>query len=692
MEFLISDTFSNSLGKLNNDEQKAVKTTAFDLQMNPANPGMQFHRIDKAKDPNFWSIRVNKDIRIILHKSNASLLLCYVDHHDKAYSWAEKRKLEVHPKTGAAQLVTIRETVKEITVPKYTEVKVKKELPPLFSSFSKEELLSYGVPEEWLDDVKQVNEDSIFDLIEHLPQEAGEALLELATGSKPEKLSIIEKDANPFKHPDAQRRFRVMQNSEDLAIALEYPWEKWAVYLHPTQKEIVEKEFNGPARVSGSAGTGKTIVALHRAVSLLKKNENVRVLLTTFSDPLANILKRKLRQLLHNQPKLGDRIDVESIGNVGLRFYKIHFGSYKIIKPEEEKEILNKISIEIKEAKFSLRFLYSEWKEIIDAWQIKEEDVYLQFKRLGKKTRLPEIKRKMLWQIFQRTRKAIKEKKLLTSAELFYQLSLKMEEVNNPPYHHIIVDEAQDIHPMELKFLASMVREQQDSLFFAGDLGQRIFGQPFSWKSCGVDIIGRSKNLKINYRTSHQIRNQADRLLGNEISDVDGNVEKRIGTVSLFNGPYPEIKIFDSKKEEQSYVTDWIKDTLKKGLNPEEIGIFVRTEKELERASSALEKEGLKFKILTKKVETTGGYISLSTMHLAKGLEFKNVILMACEDEVIPLADRIENAADDVELEEIYNTERHLLYVAITRARDFLLITAVSPESEFLDDLKETSI
>ncbi|MCB1157423.1 MAG: ATP-dependent helicase [Leptospiraceae bacterium] len=692
MEFLISDTFSNSLGKLNNDEQKAVKTTAFDLQMNPANPGMQFHRIDKAKDPNFWSIRVNKDIRIILHKSNASLLLCYVDHHDKAYSWAEKRKLEVHPKTGAAQLVTIRETVKEITVPKYTEVKVKKELPPLFSSFSKEELLSYGVPEEWLDDVKQVNEDSIFDLIEHLPQEAGEALLELATGSKPEKLSIIEKDANPFKHPDAQRRFRVMQNSEDLAIALEYPWEKWAVYLHPTQKEIVEKEFNGPARVSGSAGTGKTIVALHRAVSLLKKNENVRVLLTTFSDPLANILKRKLRQLLHNQPKLGDRIDVESIGNVGLRFYKIHFGSYKIIKPEEEKEILNKISIEIKEAKFSLRFLYSEWKEIIDACQIKEEDVYLQFKRLGKKTRLPEIKRKMLWQIFQRTRKAIKEKKLLTSAELFYQLSLKMEEVNNPPYHHIIVDEAQDIHPMELKFLASMVREQQDSLFFAGDLGQRIFGQPFSWKSCGVDIIGRSKNLKINYRTSHQIRNQADRLLGNEISDVDGNVEKRIGTVSLFNGPYPEIKIFDSKKEEQSYVTDWIKDTLKKGLNPEEIGIFVRTEKELERASSALEKEGLKFKILTKKVETTGGYISLSTMHLAKGLEFKNVILMACEDEVIPLADRIENAADDVELEEIYNTERHLLYVAITRARDFLLITAVSPESEFLDDLKETSI
>ena len=124
MEFRIADTFTDSLARLTGDEQKAVKTTAFDLQLNPANPGMSFHKLDKAKDKNFWSVRVSSDIRLIVHKSDASLLLCYVGHHDKAYDWAERRKLETHPKTGAAQLVEIRETVKEIVVPVYVQTEL----------------------------------------------------------------------------------------------------------------------------------------------------------------------------------------------------------------------------------------------------------------------------------------------------------------------------------------------------------------------------------------------------------------------------------------------------------------------------------------------------------------------------------------------------------------------------------------
>src|SRR2546425_11622010 len=155
MEFRISDTFTDSLGRLTAEEQKAVKTTAFDLQLNPANPGMNFHKLDKAKDKNFWSVRVNSDIRLIVHRSAASLLLCYVDHHDKAYDWAERRKLETHPKTGAAQLVEIRETVKEVVVPVYvqTELSVTSkpatEKKPVFDGASDDELLGYGVPTEW---------------------------------------------------------------------------------------------------------------------------------------------------------------------------------------------------------------------------------------------------------------------------------------------------------------------------------------------------------------------------------------------------------------------------------------------------------------------------------------------------------------------------------------------------------------
>src|SRR3954464_15437756 len=158
MEFRIADTFTDSLARLTGDEQKAVKTTAFDLQLNPANPGMSFHKLDKAKDKNFWSVRVNSDIRLIVHRSDASLLLCYVDHHDRAYQWAERRKLETHPKTGAAQMVEIRETVKEVVVPVYVQQELKaRPKPALFRDLSDEVLLGYGVPPEWLHDVKEAN-------------------------------------------------------------------------------------------------------------------------------------------------------------------------------------------------------------------------------------------------------------------------------------------------------------------------------------------------------------------------------------------------------------------------------------------------------------------------------------------------------------------------------------------------------
>jgi len=240
MEFRIADTFTDSLARLTGKEQKAVKTTAFDLQLNPANPGMSFHKLEKAKDKNFWSVRVSSDVRLIVHRSTASLLLCYVGHHDDAYNWAERRRLETHPKTGAAQFVEIRETVKEVVVPVYVQAsppKLTADSKPLFAHTSNDELLGYGVPAEWLNDVRSVTtEDMLLALADHLPAEAAEALLELATGGKPRMpegapmvgSALISRlvAANPFNHPDAQRRFRVIANVEELERALDSPWEK----------------------------------------------------------------------------------------------------------------------------------------------------------------------------------------------------------------------------------------------------------------------------------------------------------------------------------------------------------------------------------------------------------------------------------------------------------------------------------
>ncbi len=689
MEFRIADTFTDSLARLTGEEQKAVKMTAFDLQLNPANPGMQFHRLDRAKDKRFWSVRVSGDIRLILHRTSKSLLLCYVDHHDAAYDWAERRRLETHPITGAAQLVEIHEIVREVTIPKYVEVEQPASREPLlFADVSDDDLLSYGVPLGWLDEVRGATEDTVLELVDHLPSEAAEALLNLAIGITPEVAQPISAGADPFDHPDAQRRFRMMNNVEELERALEYPWEKWAVFLHPAQRELVERSYSGPARVSGSAGTGKTVVALHRAVFLARENPGARVLLTTFSDTLANSLKTKLRSLISNEPRIGERIEVHSMNAVGRRLFELNFGRPNIAPQETVRQLLARASEEVNEHSFSLNFLMAEWEDVVDAWQLESWEAYRDVLRLGRKTRLPEKRRAALWIVFERVRLDMKARNLITYSDLFGLLASYFSQSGHSPYDFIVVDEAQDVSVPQLGLLASLGGWRPEGLFFAGDLGQRIFQQPFSWKTLGVDIRGRSRTLRVNYRTSHQIRMQADQLLEPELADVDGNVEGRRGTISVFNGPEPTIMVLESRELEIDTVSVWLMERLSENVAPHEIGVFVRSAAEIDRACAAAEKAGVHFRILDENVEVTRDHVSISTMHLAKGLEFRAVTVMACDDDVIPLQKRIETVSDVTDLEEVYNTERHLLYVACTRARDHLLVTSVDPASEFLDDLR----
>lgn len=690
MQFRIADTFTDSLARLTGDEQRAAKTTAFDLQVNPAHPGLQLHKLDGTRDPNFWSIRVSRDIRLIVHRTSASLLLCYVDHHDRAYRWAERRKLETHPKTGAAQLVEVRETGREITIPRYVEAEQEAPpRPPLFTGIPDDDLLAYGVPEEWLEDVRQADEDTVLELADHLPGEAAEALLELATGGKPriaaQRVGTL-RDA--FEHPDALRRFRVMSNVEELERALEFPWERWTVFLHPEQQDLVEKEYSGPARVSGSAGTGKTVVAIHRAVHLARTNPDATVLLTTFSDALANSLRAKLRLLTGNEPRLAEQIEVHSMDEIGRRLYEKDFGRVDLASREEIRYLLDEAADQVEGNRFSLSFLLMEWEQVVDAWQLSTWEEYRDVRRLGRKTRLPEQQRRVLWTIFERVRSELRARNLLTTAGTFGRLTSHYEDCD-PPFDFAVVDEAQDIGVAQLRFLAAVGGGRPNSLFFAGDLGQRIFQQPFSWKALGVDIRGHSRTLRINYRTSHQIRMQADRLLGPEVSDVDGNVEERLGTVSVFNGPLPEIRASDNTEDEARLVSEWLLGLQEAGLMPHEMGVFVRSVTELDRARGAVEDAGLRYKILDENAETINGHVSVGTMHLAKGMEFRAVAVMACDDEVIPSQHRIETVTDDADLAEVYDTERHLLYVACTRARDYLLVTSGDAPSEFLDDLRD---
>ena len=699
MQFRISDTFTDSLAKLTGDEQKAVKTAAFDLQMNPAHPGLKLHQVDRAKDKDFWSARVSRDIRLIVHRTASSFLLCYVDHHDAAYQWAERRRLERHPTTGAAQLVEIRETVREIPVPRYVEVDVPASShgavsgspsvarAAIFADASDDELLGYGVPVEWLGDVRAATEDTLLDLADHLPGEAAEALLQLATGGKPDRPAPAVAGADPFAHPDAQRRFRVMADVEALERALDYPWEKWTVFLHPAQRQLVERDYSGPARVSGSAGTGKTIVALHRAVHLARAHPESRVLLATFSDALAGALRTRLRRLIGNEPKIAERLEVHSMSGIGRRLYAANVGRLNLAADEDIQALLRQAAADVKGHRFGAHFLWTEWSTVVDAWQLASWEDYRDVQRLGRKTRLAEKQRELLWSIFSQVQSALAEQEKSTDPGMFARVAAKMAEAAHPPFDFCVIDEAQDVGVAELRFLAALGGSRSNSLFFAGDLGQRIFQTPFSWRSLGVDVRGRSHTLRINYRTSHQIRRQADCLLPAELADVDGNAERRGATVSVFNGPAPEVRMFESPEDETEAIAGWLRARRDEGYAPQAIGVFVRSLEQIKRALSAVQAAGMRSVQLDDGSGGVSGSVAVGTMHLAKGLEFRAVAVAACDDEVIPLQARIERVGDDADLEEVYGTERHLLYVACTRARDHLLVTGVEPGSEFLDDL-----
>lgn len=684
MNFLIAETFTASFNRLSGVDQKAVKASVFDLQMDRTGNGLQLHRIDKSKDPNFWSARVNRDIRLIVHKTSESLLVAYVDHHDAAYAWAERRRIEAHPRTGAIQIVEVREQVAEVAPPATFDfvfpepAKNDAIKPALFSSLDDNALLSVGVPVDWLADVRAADEDGFFALAAHLPAEASEALLEFAATGK---LALpAPPTADPFKHPDALRRIRLIADQEELELALAFPWEKWGVFLHPSQRSLVERSFSGPARVAGSAGTGKTIVAIHRAVRLARENPVAKILLASFSQPLADALAKKLLVLAPETGGVVPRITTASFRGIAEQMYQLEHG----VRPRVASDAILRERLRAAVAStglkgFSERFLLSEWTNVVDAWGVSSLDAYSTVERMGRKSRLGPNQRARLWPVFAAVREALATERYTTWANVFSDLAKALESRASKPFDHVVLDEAQDLAPAELRFFAALAPAGANGLFLSGDIGQRIFQHPFSWASLGVDVRGRSHTLKVCYRTSQQIRRAADRLLPTVLRDSDGLDDERRGIISVFDGPPPEVKSFATIAAEAEAIRQAIEGWLGDGIAPHEIGLFVRTPELVVRARTAI--EGL---------PDAAGIVT-AQMSLAKGLEFRAVAVMVCEEGVLPLDERIADAADEAELDDIYETERRLLYVACTRAREHLLLTGVTPVSEYLADLKATS-
>lgn len=676
MTLLYASTFTKALDRLTTAEQKQVKISAFDLAQDESGNGLQLHRVEAA--PGFWTARVNQDIRIVLHKDGDHTLLAWVGHHNDAYRWAERRKLVTHERTGAMQLVEIVERTEERLV--YAEV-VRNEAPkPVaahrpFALLSDDDLLNVGVPRDWLNAVRSADEASVDGLFTSLPDEAAEALLDFATGGRLQDHIAMRAGpgADPFAHPDALRRFRAVEGIEELKAALDAPFAQWAVFLHPAQRAPVTRDWKGPARVSGSAGTGKTIVALHRAVHVAARPD-AQVLLTTFSKTLAASLAGKAELMTEAAPAVRLQLAVRAIDQAAHELYTRAFGQPNLATTAQVRTAIKAAVGTGLGTGHSPAFLFEEWDELVDAWNLHDPEAYARVPRIGRRTRLGPKQRESAWAVFAFVRERLTARGLITIADVYARLTRWIDEGGQLPFTHVVVDEAQDLSVAQARFLAAVGRAgNPDALFFTGDLGQRIFHLPFSWAKLGLDVRGRAQVLKVCYRTSHQIRRAADRLLATEIADQDGIEESRRSTVSVFDGPEPVVQLFDDSDAEIAEVGSWLRARLAEGMLEGELAVLVRGQAQLGRGRAAV-----------KAADTT---VSIILMHDAKGLEFRAVAVMALDEDVLPDPERLADIGDMADLEAIQDAERHLLYVAVTRARDRLMLSGITPGCEFLDDL-----
>jgi superfamily I DNA/RNA helicase len=682
VRFAIANTFQKALQKLEGKDSaaaKLAKQAAFDFQMNPTQSGFSFERLNKSKDPNFWSLRVNDNIRIIAHRASDMVTMCYVDRHDEAYEWAERRRFEVHPETGAAQIVEIRETVREIT--KVIEKQVN---PPLFGGFEADYLFALGIPTEWLDAVRQVSEDNLDALIGHLPDEAVERLLDLAAG-KPVPRPVPVKgvtDVTALLHPDAQRRFRVIDNQQELRQALEFPWDQWVIFLHPTQRSVVERSFNGPARVTGSAGTGKSVVALHRAAWLARQNTKARILLTTFSRTLATRLAQNADILLGKSAER-TQIEVEHLHKIARNLWVKKRGcTFHAVTAKRLAALMEASQATVDGAtKFSASFLRSEFEAVVDPSGITTWEQYKGTSRANRGTPLGARQKLIIWRVFETLLHLLAKENLNTWNSLCYQTA---QSLTVPVYDHVIADEAQDFGPAELRLVRALVAPGKNDILLCGDSGQRIYKSRTSLLNCGLDVRGRSTQLRINYRTTQQIRRFADSLFLSSEADADGDPVTR-DAVSILNGPAPQVEGFGSITDEVSGLAEWLESRLSEGMKPNEVAIFGRTEAVLhDRAEPALEAAGLRGQLLNDDDAATENHVSLGTMHRAKGLEFKAVAIVGCDLGVLPLRSVLDGMVDLADQALFVEQERNLFYVALTRAREQVLITHTSRPSVLL--------
>ena len=698
----ISGEFLDAFARLPRNVQNKATRFVSKFRQDPTMPGINYEKIQKTKTPGFRSVRIGDEYRgVVLKPEHENVyVLLWVDHHDEAYAWARRKKCAVHPETGSLQ---IYETLEQTDLDLQAEAQPDSRATGLFDDIHDRHLRRFGVPEELLPRVRRITTQAELEAFLHiLPQEAYEALFFLSEGFSLQEVyqetgkseSEAEVDTTDIlaalESPDSKQRFHVVSDDLELQSMLQAPLEKWRVFLHPTQRKLVERNWNGSVRVLGEAGTGKTVAAMHRAKWLARyafTEPGDQILFTTFTRNLAADIQNNLRSLC-SQEEL-EHIEVVNLDKWVSDFLK-RTGYISTIVYEQQTETLweQALAAAPEEPALTASFYREEWASVLQPQGVTSFEEYSKASRKGRGVPLSRKARKAVWPVFEEYRLLLNDQGWREPDDAMRDARHVLESKKmGLPYKAVIVDEAQDMGTQAFKLVRQMVPEGENDIFIVGDGHQRIYRHRVVLGQCGIKIVGRSRKLRVNYRTTEETRRWAtDVLKGLSIDNLDAEPDEEKGTTSLLRGVNPTIETFSSFDDECRYLTQVAREKESEGA----LGtacLVTRTNAQKERYKRTLEDQGIPTYSLTrsKAEDRTAPGLRLATMHRVKGLEFDTIIIAGANKGVMPLDMAMGSTSDPAEYEDKELRERALFYVAATRAKKDVIVTCFGTPSPFLE-------
>lgn len=742
-----------TMASVKNKLDGSVRKLAYDflqkLQTDDTTTGLHIEPMEQARDRRARTGRVNQQWRAVLFKMDGVQDGHYVYMgtfpHDEAIRIARTTTLRInpalgvpefeqHPEMPAPEKLVGEQTVAEVAHREDahgTEAVVDDWVNPLPESWTVESLVAEAGLSEQLAERALVATSmaELNALIDEAPEAQGLVLLDLAHGKElqaildelglgpvsPEKATLGEDEQLIAAFENSTGGFVfVGDNPQELMDALEsMSIDRWRVFLHPDQRKYVEQQTSGPFRLSGGAGTGKTVVLLHRARQLARENPNARIVLTTFTRALADALTRQLRLLDPDVPLVG-------LGEAGVTVLGIDQVAAKVVhqaspaerteavravlgpgtnalseRPrggEETRAFQQAVSLVDPDESEELThpaFLEQEYLSVVLAHRVVDEHGYLRASRRGRGTALNRNARKELWPVFAQYRRAHQLEDKVSYAEVAAIAGVILEQRaasgGRLVADHVLVDEGQDLHAGHWTLLRGLVAPGPDDLFIAEDSHQRIYGQKTPLSRHGINIVGRARRLRLNYRTTAEnLAYAVGMLSGQNYTDLEGEAEDTSEYRSARSGPKPILVRADSLEEEitaaAGHLNWWIDADQ---VDPEAIGVMVRSEQAEKAVTRGLRDAGA----LERSADGRGRKrsVSVMTMHKAKGMEFERVVVLGAGASEVPAGWKMEGLPE-AERRDVRMQERSLLYVAATRARDELVVTWTGEASEFLGD------